>query len=314
MNVHKNAKLTPAGRALLVRRVLVERARRAGVAQAFGVSERTVAKWVSRWRREGPPGLRDRSSRPRRCPHRLAAAQVRRIERLRRRRWTSPWIAHALGLPVSTVVVTLRRLGLNRLRALAPREPVVRYERARPGELVHVDTKRLARIAGIGHRIHGDRQRRPAAGLGWEYLHVCVDDATRVAYTELLAAERGPEVAGFLQRAAAWFERLGIRLERVMTDNAWAYTSQAYRTMLTGLGARHLRTRPYHPRTNGKAERFIQTCLREWAYRQPYRTSAARQAALPAFLKHYNAERPHTALQRRPPLARLFELSEQRPC
>jgi transposase InsO family protein len=239
---------------------------------------------------------------------------VRRIEQLRRRRWTSPWIAHALGLPVSTVVVTLRRLGLNRLRALEPREPVVRYERARPGELVHVDTKRLARIAGIGHRIHGDRRRRPAVGLGWEHLHVCVDDATRVAYSELLPTERGPQVVGFLERAAAWFARLGIQIERVMTDNALAYRSHAYRAILEGLGARHLRTRPYRPRTNGKAERFIQTCLREWAYRRPYRTSAGRQAALGGFLRHYNAERPHTALQRRPPLARFLELSEQRPC
>lgn len=314
MNVHKNAKLTPAGRALLVQRVLDQRNRQAAVAQAFGVSERTVAKWVRRWRVEGPAGLVDRSSRPRRCPHQLRGRQVRRIERLRRRRWTSPGIAQALGLPVSTVVLTLRRLGLNRLRALEPREPVIRYERARPGELVHVDTKRLARIAGIGHRIHGDRHRRPAAGLGWEHLHVCVDDATRVAYSEILPGETAACVTGFLRRAAGWFARLGIQLERVMTDNALAYRSHAYREVLGGLGVRHLRTRPYRPQTNGKAERYIQTCLREWAYRRPYRTSAARTAALTAFVGHYNTARPHTALQRRPPLARLFELSEQRPC
>ena len=314
MNVHKNAKLTPAGRALLVRRVLEQRERQAAVAGALGVSGRTVAKWVRRWRVEGPSGLVDRSSRPRRCPHQLRRAQARRIERLRRRRWTSPWIAHALGLPVSTVVLTLRRLGLNRLRALEPREPVVRYERARPGELVHVDTKRLARIAGIGHRIHGDRHRRPAAGLGWEHLHVCVDDATRVAYSEIPPGETAVSAAGFLRRAAGWFGRRGVRIERVMTDNALAYRSHAYRGVLGGLRARHLRTRPYRPRTNGKAERYIQTCLREWAYRRPYRTSAARTAALSGFLRHYNAARPHTALQRRPPLARLLELSEQRPC
>lgn len=314
MNVHKNAKLTPAGRALLVQRVLEQQQRWGTVAAAFGVSARTVAKWVRRWRVEGAPGLVDRSSRPRRCPHRLRQAQVRRIERLRRRRWTSPGIAQALSLPVSTVVLTLRRLGLNRLRALEPRAPVVRYERAGPGELVHVDAKRLARIAGIGHRIHGDRQRRPGVGRGWETLHVCVDDATRVAYSELLPDETGPSVAGFLRRAAGWLARLGIRIERVMTDNARAYTSQAYAAVLQGLGARHVRIRPYRPRTNGKAERFIQTCLREWAYARPYRTSAARAAALPTFLRRYNTARPHTALQRRPPLARLFELSEQRPC
>lgn len=314
MNVHKNAKLTPAGRALLVGRVIEQGVGRAAVAAAFGVSERTVTKWVRRWRVEGPPGLVDRSSRPRRCPHQLRRAHVRRIERLRRRRWTSPGIAQALGLPISTVVLTLRRLGLNRLQALEPRAPVVRYERAAPGELLHVDTKRLARIAGIGHRIHGDRQRRPGVGRGWETLHVCVDDATRVAYSELLPDERGPSVAGFLQRAATWFRRLGVRVERVMTDNARAYTSQAYATVLRGLQARHVRIRPYCPRTNGKAERFIQTCLREWAYGRAYRTSVARAAALPEFLRRYNVERPHTALQRRPPLARLLELSEQRPC
>ncbi len=313
MNVHKNAKLTPAGRALLVRRVLEQRTQRAAVAAAFGVSERTVAKWVRRWRLEGVAGLVDRSSRPRRCPHQLSLRQIRQIEHLRRRRWTSPWIAQALSLPISTVVVVQRRLGLNRLRALEPRVPVVRYERARPGELVHVDTKRLVRIGRVGHRIHGDR-RRGVRGVGWESVHVCVDDATRLAYSEVLPTETGASAAGFLRRATAWFEQLGVRIERVMTDNAKAYASRAYQAALQSLGARHRPTRPYTPRTNGKAERFIQTCLREWAYRRPYRRSAARTAALPAFLRHYNTERPHTALGRRPPLARFFELGEQRPC
>ncbi len=311
MNVHKNAKLTPAGRALLVERVVREQARRAAVAAAFGVSPRTVTKWVQRWRREGAAGLLDRSSRPRRCPHQVPVRLVRRIERLRRRRATSPEIARTLGLPVATVGLVLRRLRLNRLRLLEPPVPVVRYERARPGELIHVDTKKLAHIAGIGHRIHGDRRRRPGVGRGWEYLHVCVDDATRLGYAEILAAERAETVAGFLHRAARWLRRLGVPVERVMTDNALAYRSQAHRGMVGRLGARHVLTRPYRPRTNGKAERFIQTCLREWAYRRPYRSSAARTAALQPFLRRYNAERPHTALQRRPPLARLLELSEQ---
>jgi transposase InsO family protein len=236
---------------------------------------------------------------------------VRRIERLRRRRWTGPAIAARVKLPVSTVGLVLRRLGLSRLRALEPRVAPVRYERARPGELVHVDVKKLGRIGRVGHRIHGDYQRRQRGG-GWEYAHVCVDDATRLAYVEVLAAEDGARASGFLRRAAAWFGQLGVRIEGVMTDNAWAYTSQSYQTALQSLGARHLRTRPYRPRTNGKAERFIQTCLREWAYRRPYGSSAQRTAALPGFVRRYNVERPHTSLQRRPPLARFLELSEQR--
>jgi transposase InsO family protein len=311
VNVHKNAKLAPAGRALLVERVVIGRERRAQVARALGVSERTVSKWVGRWRVEGAPGLTDRSSRPRCCPHQLRARAVRRIEALRRRRWTGPRIARQLGLPASTVGLVLRRLQLNRLRSLEPPVPVVRYERARPGELVHVDTKKLARIERVGHRIHGDRQAR-VYGAGWEYVHVCIDDATRLAYCEMLPAEDGAQAAGFLARASAWLAQLGVRVERVMTDNAWAYRSHAFRGVLQGLAARHLQTRPYTPRTNGKAERFIQTCLREWAYERPYGTSAARSAALGPFVRHYNTRRPHTALQARPPLARLLELSEQR--
>jgi transposase InsO family protein len=217
-----------------------------------------------------------------------------------------------VGLPVSTVGAVLRRLGLSRLRALEPRVAVVRYEKQVPGELVHVDAKRLGRFTRVGHRIHGDR-RRSTVGAGWEHLHVCVDDATRLAYVELLPAEDARCAAGFLTRAAAWLGQLGIRVQQVMTDNAWCYTGPTYQATLTALGAQHRRTRPYTPRTNGKAERFIQTCLREWAYRRAYRSSAVRQAALPTFARHYNIERPHTALQRRPPLARFIELCEQRP-
>lgn len=282
------------------------------VAAAFGMSERSVAKWWRRWQVEGAAGLQDRSSRPHRSPQRTAGQVVGRIVRLRRQRWTSPAIARRLGLPLSTVGLTLRRVGLNRLRMLEPRPPIVRYERAQPGELVHVDTKKLACIRRVGHRIHGDRSGR-VYGAGWEYLHVCIDDATRVAYTELLPTEDRFAVSAFLQRAATWFGQLGVRIQRVMTDNAFAYRSHAYQAVLAALAARHIRTRPYTPRTNGKAERFIQTCLREWAYQRPYRRSAARTAALPSFTKRYNVERPHTALQRRPPLARLLELSEQRP-
>lgn len=310
MNVHKNAKLTPAGRALLVERMM-RGERQAAVARAFGVSDRTARKWRQRWRAEGVGGLLDRSSRPRRCPHQLARRVVRRIERLRRQRWTGPAIAAQLRVPVATVGVVLRRLGLNRLRALEARVPVVRYEKARAGELVHVDTKQLGVIRRISHRIHGDYQRRGRGG-GWEHVHILVDDATRLAYTELLPTADGASAAGFLRRAVAWLAGLGVRVERVMTDNALAYRSHVYQGTLHCLGARHLRTRPYRPRTNGKAERFIQTCLREWAYARPYRNSTTRADALPVFTRRYNVERPHTALQRRPPLARLLELSEQR--
>jgi transposase len=311
VNVHKNAKLAPAGRALLVQRVLVSQERQAAVAAAFGVSARTVAKWVTRWEHEGPPGLVDRSSRPRRSPRQVAPQLVRRVERLRRRRWTSPAIATALGLPVSTVGRVLRRLGLNRLRTLEPRPVAVRYEKRVPGELVHIDAKRLVRFTRVGHRIHGDRERR-SRRVGYEHVHVCIDDATRLAYAEILPAEDGVSAAAFLQRATGWLARLGVVVQRVMTDNAFAYTGHAYRAATAALDVRHIRTRPYTPRTNGKAERFIQTCLREWVYVRSYRSSAVRNAALPSFLRRYNVERPHTALQRRPPLARLLELDEQR--
>jgi len=212
---------------------------------------------------------------------------------------------------VSTVGRVLRRLGLNRLQALEPRPVAVRYEKRVPGELVHIDAKRLARFTRVGHRIHGDRERC-SRRVGWEHVHVCIDDATRLAYAEILPAEDAASAVGFVQRATGWLAQLGVVVQRVMTDNAWCYTRATYPAALAALGARHLRTRPYTPRTNGKAERFIQTCLREWVYVRAYRSSAVRNAALPTFLRHYNVERPHTALQRRPPLARLFELSEQR--
>lgn len=303
MNSHKNARLGFAGRALLARRVLAgERPRL--VAATMGVSTRTAYKWLARFRGEGSAGLRDRSSRPHRSPRRLPRRLVRRVEQLRHRRQTGPRIARALGLPVSTAVVTLRRLGLNRLARLDPPAPVVRYERERPGELLHGDTKPLARVARVGHRIHGDRTAR-VRGVGWEYLHVAIDDASRLAYCALRPAADGPAAAAFLTHAAAWLAGAGVRGERVMTDNAFAYTSRVAQAALTALGARHVRTRPYTPRTNGKAERFIQTALREWAYARPYRTSAQRAAALPAFVRSYNTARPHTALGFQPPISRL---------
>lgn len=305
MNSHKNARLGFAGRVRLVERVVQDGEGVRVVAATMGVSRRTVYKWVARFRVEGGAGLRDRSSRPHRSPRRLAAGVVHRIEGLRRQRWTSPRIARRLALPISTVVVTVRRLGLPRLRCLEPRPPVVRYERARPGELVHVDTKKLARITrGVGHRITGNHASE-VKGAGWEFVYVAVDDRSRAAYCELHPREDGPTAAGFMERAAAWLEHQGIRLERVMTDNAGAWAARACQQVLGARGVRHLRTRPYTPRTNGKAERFIQTVLREWAYARPYHTSAARAHALPSFVRYYNAERPHWALGMQPPLTRL---------
>jgi transposase InsO family protein len=303
MNIHKNARTTPYSRLLMARRVDAgERVTK--VAAAFCVSDQTVRKWVRRWRAGGGAALQDRSSRPQRLRN-TAAQTVATIERLRRQRASSPAIARELGLPISTVTKILCRLGLNRLKALDPPVPVVRYQRARPGELVHIDTKKLGRIAGIGHRITG---RQPGAvnrhhGIGWECLHVCIDDACRLAYSEILPDERKESATAFLERALAWFARHGVTVERVMTDNGSCYLSQSFRQTCLRHAIRHLRTRPYRPRTNGKAERFIQTSLREWAYAQPYASSQQRSVALTTWLDHYNTARPHTALGDGPPAA-----------
>lgn len=304
--MHKNARLTPAGRALLVQRVLAGEPRKE-VALAMGVSVRTAQKWLHRWEGEGATGLQDRSSRPRRSPRRLTRGRRRQIERLRRRRWSSPRIAESLKLPVSTVVTTVRRLGLARLSRLAPPAPVIRYERSRAGELVHVDTKKFARIATIGHRIHGN-QRARVRGVGWEFLHVCVDDASRLAYVEVLPDERGATAAAFLRRAALWLAQQGAPIEAVMTDNASYYLSHTFRRGLREIAARHLLTRPYTPRTNGKAERFIRTAVEEWGYARPYHTSRERTAALRTFLPYYNRTRPHAGIRRITPQQRLAEL------
>jgi transposase InsO family protein len=309
VNTHKNARLTLPGRVLLIERIVVGGWSRRQVARAQGVSVKTVSKWLARWDQGGLAGLAERSSRPRRSPTRLAARLVRRIGRLRqRRRWTSVKIAQRLQLALATVVRWVRRLGLAVLPPVTPPPPRCRYERAQPGELVHVDTKRLARIVQVGHRITGDRRRRgPRGRTGWETLHVAVDDRTRLAYVELWPDERSPSAVGFLTRALAWFATYGIRVAAVMTDNAWAYVHGRYPAALAAHGIRHVRIRPYTPRTNGKAERFIQTALRDWAYARAYRTSAARAAALPVFLRYYNHERPHLALGNLTPAARLAQ-------
>jgi transposase InsO family protein len=311
VNVHKNAVLTPRGREQLLDRIEAGESR-AAAAAAVGVSRRTAWKWEARKAAEGIEGLQDRSSRPHRSPTRVRRTQARQIKRLREKRWTQAAIAEWLGMPLSTVGAVCRRLGLGRLSALERRPPIVRYERARAGELIHLDIKKLARIERVGHRIHGDRSRS-VEGAGWEYLHVCIDDASRVSYAEVLADEKGLTCTGFLQRAAAWFAERGIRVERVMTDNGSGYLSKAFRHMVDALGLRHIRTRPYTPRTNGKAERFIQTCKRESAYARPYAHSRDRTAALAVFLCFYNCHRPHWGIGRKTPQLRLTELVNNLP-
>lgn len=307
MNSHKNARLGFTGRVCLVERVVQDGWTGAQAATAFGVSARTVWKWVARFRRGGRAALRDATARPHRSPRQLRPALERRIARLRTRRLSGPRIADRLGLPLSTVGDVLRRLGLGRLPPLQPRPPIVRYEREWPGELLHIDAKKLGRIVGgAGHRVTGDRTRRGATPvIGYETLHVAIDDASRVAYAELLPDETAASAVVFLERAVAWLAGLGVRVERVMTDNAFCYTQRTYAAALQRLGLRHVRTRPYTPRTNGKAERFIQTALREWAYVRSYRSSAQRAGALGPFLSDYNTTRPHTAHGRRPPISRL---------
>lgn len=303
MDVHQNARTTPHSREKIVRRVLGGESARS-VAAAVGVCESTVRKWLARYRADGRAGLRDRSCRPHHSPTATPRALVQWVDRLRRQRWTGAEIASRLRLGRATVARLLQRRGLARLAALEPPQPVQRYEWARPGDLVHLDVKKLGRIGRIGHRITGDRRSR-VRGIGWEYVHVAVDDASRVVYVEVLGDEDGPTVTAFLWRALGWFRRHGIRVRRVLTDNAFAYGSHAFVELCQRQRLRPLRTRPYTPRTNGKAERFIQTLLREWAYRRPYATSAARTRALAGWLHYYNWHRRHSSLHGEPPVSRL---------
>jgi transposase InsO family protein len=288
----------------MVARVLSQQEPPAAVGAAVGVSERTVRKWLGRYAAEAAAGLADRSSRPRRSPGATPPLLASWVERLRRQRWTGAEIAQVLQLSPSTVARLLRRQGLARLRALAPPVPVQRYQWARPGGLLHLDVKKLGRIGRVGHRISGDRRSR-VRGIGWEYVHVAIDDASRLAYVEVLDDEGGVTTTRFLWRARAWFRRHGIRVRRVLTDNGSGYVSGGFARLCQSAGIRHLRTRPYTPRTNGKAERFIQTLLREWVYRRAYPSSRHRTEALPAWLYYYNWERAHGALTGRPPMSRL---------
>lgn len=313
MKLHGNARTCPHSRLLIVRRVEEEGWSLAEAAAAAGVSERTAAKWLARWRAEGERGLADRCSAPRRIPHRTPASRVQAIVALRRLRMTAAEIAELLSMALSTVSAILKRVGLGRLSRLAPPEPPNRYERRAAGELLHVDVKKLGRIARPGHRVFGKSSQagwqRRAFRVGWECVHVCIDDATRLAYVEVLADERGETAARFLERAVAWYRSQGVEVERVMTDNGAAYRSHAHADVCSRLGLRHLTTRPYRPRTNGKAERFIRTLLAGWAYARLYGSSAERTRLLSTWLDYYNWRRPHGSLRHKPPGARLAELN-----
>jgi transposase InsO family protein len=309
MNIHSLARTTPAGRELIAQR------RAAGVTEAavasqLGIDPKTVRKWTARERLDGAAGLRDRSSRPLRMPTALDAAWKDAVLALRRLKFTQARIAEVLDLSKSRIQRVVAAKGLGKLKALEPRPPENRYQRSRPGELIHVDTKKLGRFYRPGHRVTGDRSRPQGHGKkGWEVLHIAIDDRTRLAYAELLPDERGVTCSAFLRRAAAFYSRHGIRrIERVMSDNGSPYVSRDFRDAVAGLNARHLRTRPYTPRTNGKAERFIQTMLRQWAYARPYSSSDERALALEPWLLWYNRQRPHGSLDDKSPVETLKQL------
>jgi transposase InsO family protein len=304
VNVHGNAKLLPVQRELMCQRVEDEGWTAIEAAEAAGCSERTCRRWLARWRAGEP--MTDRSSAPHHVANRTPAKTVELIEKLRRLRWTSTRIATKLNMAVSTVGAVLRRLGLHRLSRLEPPEPPNRYERRHPGELIHVDIKKLGRFKTPGQRASKRTGGyRPNRNAGWEYVHVAVDDTSRVAYLEILDNETGAACAAFLERAVAWFADHGVVVQRVMTDNGAAYLSKIHTQTVQRLGIKHLRTRPYRPRTNGKAERFIQTMLHERVYAQVFANSQQRRRSLRRWVNDYNNHRPHGSLGRKPPITRL---------
>jgi transposase InsO family protein len=304
MRLHANARLSPFQRALLCDRIRSDGWTVADAAEAAGCSERTAYRWLAR--HDAGDSMLDRSSAPRCRPGRTPAAVEAEIERLRRLRFTSTRIAATLGLPVSTVCAVLARIGLNRLSRLAPLEPPNRYCRRHAGDLVHLDVKKLGRFAQPGHRVTGRGPGTHSGGRGWEAVHVCVDDATRLAYVEVLPNELAITTVAFLERAIAWFAERDVTVRQVMTDNGSPYLSRVWATFCVARGIDHIRTRPYRPRTNGKAERFIQTMLREWAYAATYRNSRHRTRALRPWLRYYNEQRPHGALGHKTPASRLL--------
>jgi len=319
MKMHANARLSRKGRELLIDRVEDAGWSLSAAAEAAGISDRTARKWLARYRAEGSRGLLDRSSAPRTVANRTEERRIEVIAALRRLRMTGAEIAETLEMALSTVSGILTRIGMGKLGRLGL-EPAQRYERARPGELLHIDVKKLGRIqGGAGKRITGtthnasprrrDRDGVDRCVIGWEYVHIAIDDATRLAYVEVLADEKAITAIGFVRRAVQHYAAYGITVERLLTDNGSAYRSTIHAIACRALGIRHLRTRPYRPQTNGKAERFIRTMLAGWAYGAIYRSSTERNAALTGWLDWYNTRRPHSALSHKPPIARLNELN-----
>lgn len=309
MNMHKNARLTPIGRERMVKAMLRGLTPKAA-ASAAGVSPRTAHKWLARYRAEGLAGLCDRSSRPRRVRNPTPPETVDRIIALRRQRWTGWHIASETGVSPATVSRVLRRAGLSRLKDLEPAEPVRRYEHAKPGDMIHLDIKKLGRFNQIGHRITGERtgqsnQRQNGTAPGWEYVHVAIDDHSRIAFTQVHPDEKAVSAVAHLKAAVAWYIKLGVTVRRVMTDKGSCYRSDAFAKACKTLGLKHVRTKPYTPKTNGKAERFIQTCLREWAYARAYQNSDQRAQDLPMWTHLYNWHRPHAGIKHKTPISRL---------
>ena len=305
MDIHKNARLTPHGRERLAKMILSGQTPQAA-SEAAGVCPRTGRKWRDRFEQEGLAGLQDRSSRPKRLRQPTPPEVIKRIESLRRQRRPGQEIATTVGVSPATVSRVLKRLGLSKLSALEPAQPPRRYEREQPGEMIHIDIKKLGKFNHIGHRITGDRKGQSnSRGVGWEFLHVCIDDASRVAFSKIMKTERGRCAVAFLKAAVAYYKSLGITVLRVMTDNGSCYRSKAFARACRRLKLKRIRTKPYTPRTNGKAERFIQTSLREWAYARVYLNSRQRAHELPFFLHHYNWHRPHASIGHKPPISRL---------
>jgi transposase InsO family protein len=305
MNLHRNARTTPASRAEMVRRVLGEGQAPIAVARAFGVELKTVKKWVARFEAEGLDGLEDRSSRPHRLRGPTPPGTVERIIALRRERLPGKQIAAETGVSRSTVSRILSAARLSRAKDLDPPAPIIRYERKTPGEMIHIDIKKLGRFDKPGHRVTGDKTGQTKGRVGWEFVHVCIDDHSRVAFSQIHPDETAQSAVPHLKAAVAYYASLGVAVSRVMTDNGACYKSHAFRDACAELGLKHIRTRPYTPKTNGKAERFIQTSLREWAYAKAYPSSNHRAAELPAWLHRYNWHRPHGGIGSKTPISRL---------
>jgi len=306
MNIHKNARLTPLRRGEMAMAVVSGTLTKAQAARIYAVSRKIVSRWVERFEQKGPAGMGDRSSRPKSSPRQTHEGIVEQIISLRRQRLTGRHIARQTGVSPATVSRVLKRAGLSRMKDLAPAEPVVRYEYAEPGDLIHLDIKRLGRFDRVGHRITGDRTGQSnSRGIGWEYVHVSIDDASRIAFTDIFPDEKAISAIAFLKAAVAYYASLGIVVTRVMTDNGACYIAKDFARACEALGLKHIRTRPYTPKTNGKAERFIQTALREWAYARAYPSSQIRKTHLPNWTHMYNWHRPHGGLKAKTSISRL---------